>query len=133
MPQIRAMIIKIDTESFFLSFFLKDYYDARKLHKQGNDTVNEIVHQESKNSILAQIHKIIGPFILRRKKSEVDLSILPKKEVLVYCPMTLAQRQQYQTFVSVLKGGIVSEVVFNLVPFFKKIDQITVPQIFTLF
>ena len=86
-------------------FFLpkKDYYDARKLHTMGNDTVNEIVNQESKNSILAQIHKIIGPFILRRKKSEVDLSILPKKEVLVYCPMTLAQRQQYQKCVTVLK------------------------------
>lgn len=69
----------------------------------GNDTVNEIVNQESKNSILAQIHKIIGPFILRRKKSEVDLSILPKKEVLVYCPLTLAQRQQYQKCVTVLK------------------------------
>ena len=47
--------------------------------------------------------------------------------------MTLAQRQQYQSFVSVLKGGVTSEVIVNLVPVSKKNEQITVPQIFTLF
>ena len=70
----------------------------------GKDGASAIVHQEQKNNILSQIHKIVGPFILRRKKAEVDNSILPKKEVLVYCPLTLIQRQQYQTFVSVLKS-----------------------------
>ena len=64
----------------------------------------EIVHREQKNSILSQIHRIIGPFILRRKKVDVDTDILPKKEVLVYCPFTLIQRRQYQLFLNKLKG-----------------------------
>ena len=80
----------------------QDYYDARKLHKLGKDGASAIVHQEQKNSILSQIHRIVGPFILRRKKAEVDNTILPKKEVMVYCPMTLLQRQQYQTFKRIL-------------------------------
>lgn len=70
----------------------------------GKDGASAIVHQEQKNSILSQIHRIVGPFILRRKKMEVDNSILPKKEVMVYCPMTLLQRQQYQTFIRILQG-----------------------------
>ena len=84
--------------------FAQDYYDAKKLHKMGKDGASAIVHQEQKNSILSQIHRIVGPFILRRKKADVDNSILPKKEVMVYCPMTQLQRQQYQTFIRILKG-----------------------------
>ena len=67
------------------------------------DGAAAIVHQEKKNSILSQIHRIIGPFILRRKKSDVAHDILPKKEVLVYCPFTLQQRQQYQAFMNTIK------------------------------
>ena len=69
----------------------------------GKDGASAIVHQEQKNSILSQIHRIVGPFILRRKKAEVDNSILPKKEVMVYCPLTLIQRQQYRAFIGTLK------------------------------
>ena len=86
-----------------ISSLKQDYYDAKKLHKMGKDGASAIVHQEQKNNILSQIHRIVGPFILRRKKSEVDTSILPKKEVMVYCPHTRVQRQQYQTFVNMLK------------------------------
>ena len=69
----------------------------------GKKGANAIIHQEQKNNILSQIHRIVGPFILRRKKADVDNSILPKKEVVVYCPMTLLQRQHYQTCVRVLR------------------------------
>ena len=67
------------------------------------ESVTQIVKQEQQNSILSQIHKIIGPFLLRRKKSEVDVTILPKKEVIVYCPMTEMQTQQYSTFIRQVK------------------------------
>ena len=67
------------------------------------ETATAIVMQEQKSSILSQIHRIIGPFMLRRKKSEVDVTILPKKEVLVYCPFTARQRHQYETFIKRVK------------------------------
>lgn len=37
------------------------------------------------------------PFLLRRLKTDVDLSIPPKKEVLVRCPMTIQQQNYYKT------------------------------------
>ena len=81
----------------------QDWFDAKKLDKKKREGATDIVHQEQKNSILSQIHHIIGPFILRRKKADVDTNILPKKEVLVYCPFTIIQRCQYQLFVNKLK------------------------------
>ena len=64
-----------------------------------------IVVQEQKNNILSQIHRIIGPFVLRRKKMEVDCDILPKKEVMVYCPFTHVQSNQYKGFIKTLQNA----------------------------
>ena len=36
------------------------------------------------------------PFMLRRVKSDVDLLIPPKKELLVYAPMTQDQQEFYE-------------------------------------
>lgn len=38
--------------------------------------------------------------LLRRVKTDVDLKIPPKKEVLVYCPMTTKQRELYEATVN---------------------------------
>ncbi len=35
-------------------------------------------------------------YICRRVKSDVDLQIPPKKEVLVYCPLTTRQKEIYK-------------------------------------
>ena len=82
----------------------QDWFDARKLDKMKREGATALVLQEQKNNILAQIHRIIGPFILRRKKADVDLSILPKKEVLVYCPFTPTQSNLYMRCVKRLQN-----------------------------
>ena len=58
--------------------------------------------QEAKKNVLSTIHRIIAPFLLRRVKAEVELSIPPKAEVLVYCPFTEVQARQYKYFQSKL-------------------------------
>jgi len=45
------------------------------------------------------LHKILLPFLRRRIKTDVGLEIPPKKEVLVYCPMTQIQKDLYQAVV----------------------------------
>ena len=45
------------------------------------------------------LHQILTPFLLRRVKADVDLKIPPKKEVLVYCPMTDEQTEFYKAVV----------------------------------
>ena len=50
----------------------ENMFDARRIDVRKRDEVKDIIKQEEKNSVLAQIHRIIGPFILRRKKTDVD-------------------------------------------------------------
>lgn len=40
--------------------------------------------------------QILTPFLLRRLKTDVELNLPPKKEVLVFCPMTELQLQLYK-------------------------------------
>lgn len=42
------------------------------------------------------ILQILTPFLLRRLKSDVELSLPPKKEVLVYAPLTQKQETFYK-------------------------------------
>ena len=59
----------------------------------------------------ARLLQILGPLMLRRLKVDVDMKIPPKKEVIVYVPLT---EQQYGLYISVLDGSI-GELSMSLV------------------
>ena len=40
------------------------------------------------------VMQILTPFLLRRLKTDVEFSLPPKKEILVYAPLTLYQVRQ---------------------------------------
>lgn len=42
--------------------------------------------------VLAKAHYLLRPFVLRRVKSEVEVSLPPKVETLIECPMSAMQR-----------------------------------------
>ena len=46
--------------------------------------------------VVQQLHKVLNPFLLRRVKSDVEKSLLPKKEVNLYVPMTEMQIKWYK-------------------------------------
>jgi SWI/SNF-related matrix-associated actin-dependent regulator of chromatin subfamily A member 5 len=46
--------------------------------------------------VVEQLHKVLRPFLLRRIKSDVEKSLLPKKEINVYVRMSNMQRKWYQ-------------------------------------
>ncbi|ODQ77861.1 hypothetical protein BABINDRAFT_163239 [Babjeviella inositovora NRRL Y-12698] len=48
------------------------------------------------SSIIQQLHKVLKPFLLRRIKSDVEKSLLPKKEINLYVGMSEMQRTWYQ-------------------------------------
>jgi len=64
------------------------------------DEDDRIMEQEQKNNTLSTLHQILTPFLLRRVKADVDLKIPPKKEVLIYCPMSAKQRDFYEATVN---------------------------------
>ncbi|VVC32978.1 Hypothetical protein CINCED_3A016157 [Cinara cedri] len=57
---------------------------------------DEIVVLVKKDEILDTILKILKPFILRREKKDTDLKLPPKKEIIVYAPITKMQKKLYQ-------------------------------------
>ncbi|XP_046457073.1 lymphoid-specific helicase-like [Daphnia pulex] len=63
---------------------------------QGSDTDHKIVELERKENVLSMLHQILSPFLLRRLKTDVDLEIPKKKELIVYCPMSKIQDELYR-------------------------------------
>lgn len=51
---------------------------------------------EDQDAVVSQLHKLLQPFLLRRVKSEVEKSLLPKKEVNLYIGMSEMQVKWYQ-------------------------------------
>ncbi|CAJ0929727.1 unnamed protein product, partial [Mesorhabditis belari] len=47
-------------------------------------------------SVVSRLHKLLQPFMLRRIKSDVEKSLLPKKEIKVYVGMSKLQLEWYQ-------------------------------------
>ena len=45
------------------------------------------------------LHQILSPFLLRRLKTDVELKIPPKKEILVQAPLTALQEELYKSIV----------------------------------
>ena len=76
----------------------ESWFDAKDIHEKDGEK-SRITEQEQSESILSTLHQILTPFLLRRVKSDVDLEIPPKKEVLVYCPLTARQRELYRAIV----------------------------------
>jgi len=85
----------------------ESWFSAKDLHENQDEMVR-VVAQEQQNSILSTLHQILTPFLLRRVKTDVDLQIPPKKEVMVYCPMTQTQEEMYR--------AIVEKTITDLIP-----------------
>ncbi|KAI9825009.1 MAG: hypothetical protein M1819_006520 [Sarea resinae] len=52
------------------------------------------------DTVVQQLHKVLRPFLLRRVKSDVEKSLLPKKEVNLYIGMSDMQVKWYQKILS---------------------------------
>ncbi|XP_038074783.1 lymphocyte-specific helicase-like isoform X1 [Patiria miniata] len=75
----------------------ESWFDFSTLTKQGGDEA--IVAKEREQHIVSMLHQILSPFLLRRLKSDVELKIPPKKEILVQAPMTAKQAELYRDLV----------------------------------
>ncbi|QLQ79545.1 hypothetical protein HG537_0C01920 [Torulaspora globosa] len=51
---------------------------------------------EDQDKVVKQLHTVLQPFLLRRIKSDVEKSLLPKKELNVYVGMSAMQKKWYK-------------------------------------
>lgn len=77
-----------------LNFILPDVFGDSDAFDQWFTAEEE--ETEKEGSVVAQLHKVLKPFLLRRIKSDVEKSLLPKQEMNVYVKMTDMQRKWYQ-------------------------------------
>ena len=54
-------------------------------------------------TIISQLHAILKPFLLRRIKADVECNLPPKKEYVLYAPLTEKQKSVYE---AVFNGGL---------------------------
>ncbi|KAJ3996635.1 SNF2-family ATP dependent chromatin remodeling factor snf21 [Lentinula boryana] len=60
--------------------------------------------------IIESLHAILKPFLLRRLKSDVETSLPPKKEYVLYAPLSITQREAYD---KVLDGSLRAYLMQN--------------------
>jgi len=51
---------------------------------------------EDQDTVIQQLHRVLRPFVLRRVKSDVEKSLLPKKEINLYVGMSEMQIKWYK-------------------------------------
>ncbi|CAJ1954328.1 unnamed protein product [Cylindrotheca closterium] len=56
----------------------------------------DIEDNDEKNKLISQLHKILRPFMLRRLKKEVEKSLPPKHETILYTGMSAMQKKLYR-------------------------------------
>lgn len=78
-----------DTLENFESFF--DF--SAVLSKGGH---KEIIAQEQQSNLIASLHAILKPFLLRRVKTDVETELPPKREYILYAPLTAQQKDLYR-------------------------------------
>ena len=54
----------------------------------------------NKSQVVSSLHAILKPFLLRRLKVDVEKELPPKKEYLLYAPLTQQQKDIYQAIVN---------------------------------
>lgn len=74
-----------------LNFLLPDVFGDSEAFDQWFST-----QDSDQDTVVQQLHRVLRPFLLRRVKSDVEKSLLPKKEINLYVPMSEMQVKWYQ-------------------------------------
>ena len=51
-------------------------------------------------NVIARLHDVLRPFILRRLKKDVERNLPEKKEHVIYCQLSRRQRRLYEEYIS---------------------------------
>ena len=77
-----------------LNFLLPDVFGDSEVF---DEWFQQNGKEEDQEVVVQQLHSVLQPFLLRRVKSEVEKSLLPKKEINLYVGMTDMQIEWYKS------------------------------------
>ncbi|KAF2482789.1 SNF2 family N-terminal domain-containing protein [Neohortaea acidophila] len=75
-----------------LNFLLPDVFGDSEAFDQWFSS-----QDANQDEVVQQLHKVLRPFLLRRVKSDVEKSLLPKKEINLYVGMSAMQIKWYKS------------------------------------
>lgn len=78
-----------------LNYLLPDVFNSAADFDTWFDS-NEALGGKNDDAVVKRLHCILKPFMLRRIKSEVEKSLLPKKEIKVFVGLSKLQREWYK-------------------------------------
>ncbi|XP_006880427.1 PREDICTED: lymphoid-specific helicase isoform X6 [Elephantulus edwardii] len=79
-----------------MQYSFESWFDITSL----SETAEDIIAKEREQNVLHMLHQILTPFLLRRLKSDVALEVPPKREVVVYAPLSKKQETFYTAIVN---------------------------------
>ncbi|KAH7325155.1 P-loop containing nucleoside triphosphate hydrolase protein [Rhizoctonia solani] len=79
-----------------LNFILPDIFNDLSSFQQWFNFGENIDLGDQTPGIVSQLHAILKPFLLRRLKVDVVTDLPPKKEYVLYAPLTTEQKDLYQ-------------------------------------
>ncbi|PPR04302.1 hypothetical protein CVT24_013375 [Panaeolus cyanescens] len=85
-----------------LNFILPDIFDDIDSFQQWFNLpeLQSSLPTDQSQQIISSLHAILKPFLLRRLKADVELNLPPKKEYVLYAPLSKRQRETYDVIVN---------------------------------
>ena len=83
-----------------LNFLVPSMFDAAADFTSMFDLTSSAAEEGEKKSIVTRLHRILRPFLIRRLKSDVERTLLPKIETNLHIGMSALQRQWYAKVLS---------------------------------
>ncbi|ORY86770.1 SNF2 family N-terminal domain-domain-containing protein [Protomyces lactucae-debilis] len=74
----------------------QSWFDFSSLESDNAEGGQDMLANEEQSSVITNLHQILKPFLLRRLKVEVEKDLPPKREYLLYAPMTAEQTALYK-------------------------------------
>jgi SWI/SNF-related matrix-associated actin-dependent regulator of chromatin subfamily A member 5 len=77
-----------------LNFLLPDVFSSSEEFDEWFNL--DVDDTEAKQRMISQLHKILRPFMLRRLKADVEKSLLPKTETILFTGLSVMQKNLYR-------------------------------------
>ncbi|KAI5813259.1 SNF2 family N-terminal domain-containing protein [Pyronema omphalodes] len=75
--------------------YFEEYFDFSKLQGKDKESHAAFLEEEKKNNLVGSLHALLKPFLLRRVKADVITNLPPKKEYILYAPLSQTQKDLY--------------------------------------
>ncbi|KAJ6257005.1 hypothetical protein Dda_7888 [Drechslerella dactyloides] len=93
-PRVGDVFFREQATAHWNSIAEQSQFDFSDLQNSGKSS--EEIKKAVGANLVSSLHQILKPFLLRRLKSDVELSLPKKREYVLYAPLTQTQKELYR-------------------------------------